>query len=117
MSTVILTTIKKMIGFDADYTVFDVDLIIQINSCFSTLHQLGVGPEDGFAITGDSELWSQYTGVSSAYLEMVKNYIYLKTKLTFDRPDTSFAITSMENLIKELEWRLKVQKDDEVNNV
>ena len=47
------------------------------------------------------------------YLEDLKNYVFLKTKLIFDPP----ANTSVQNLYKEeidkLEWLLKeVSRDD-----
>ena len=33
----ILTSIKKMLGIDAEYTHFDADVTMHINSAFSTL--------------------------------------------------------------------------------
>ena len=51
----ILTSIKKLLGINADYNHFDPDLIMHINSVFSILTQMGVGPANGFSITGDSE--------------------------------------------------------------
>ena len=39
----ILNTIKKMLGLDANYTTFDTDIIVHINSALMTLTQLGVG--------------------------------------------------------------------------
>ena len=46
----ILTSIKKMLGITEEYTHFDADLIMHINSVFVTLRQLGVGPKEGFRI-------------------------------------------------------------------
>ena len=43
----ILTSIKKLVGIAEDYTVFDTDFIIYINSAFATLNQLGIGPIKG----------------------------------------------------------------------
>ena len=51
----ILKTIRKMVGPAEDYTYFDTDLIININSAFSRLCQLGVGPSEPFKITGEEE--------------------------------------------------------------
>ena len=48
----ILTSIKKLLGIDAGYTHFDPDLIMHINSVFSILTQMGVGPRGGFSIMG-----------------------------------------------------------------
>ena len=46
----ILTSIKKLLGMDADYTAFDTDVIIHINTALAILCQLGVGPDKGFRI-------------------------------------------------------------------
>ena len=48
----ILRTIRKRMGPAEDYEYFDTDLIININSAFSRLCQLGVGPSTPFKITG-----------------------------------------------------------------
>lgn len=105
----ILNTIKKLLGLDASYTAFDTDVIIGINSAFSTLHQLGVGPASGFAITGATEKWDDYLD-DYGTLENVKQYIYLKTRYVFD-PPTGGVLTAMDAVIKELEWRINVAVD------
>ena len=50
MEKSILTSIKKSLGIEAEYTHFDEELIMHINSVFMILTQLGVGPEEGFEI-------------------------------------------------------------------
>lgn len=110
MNDSILTTIKKLLGIAEDDTSFDTDVIININMALNVLFQLGVGPETGFSITGNTETWSDYISDMSK-LEMVKTYIYLKVKLIFDPPQSSRVIESIENQIKELEWRANVQVD------
>ena len=42
----ILTSIKKMLGIDEEYTHFDADVIMDINSVLMILTQLGVGPAE-----------------------------------------------------------------------
>lgn len=111
MNEKVLDTVRKMIGFDKSYTHFDLDLLININSFFSILHDLGVGPDEGFLVTADTR-WTEYN-INPGYLAMVQQYIYLKTKLVFDRPETSYAIDSMTNLSEEIAWRLKVERDRE----
>lgn len=112
----ILNTIKKMLGFESDYDAFDTDIIVNINMVFNILLQLGVGPAEGFSITGATETWSDYID-DMRKLEMVKTYIYLKVKQIFD-PGTSSALnTAIDNQIKELEWRLNVQVDPAEGNV
>lgn len=107
----ILNDIKKMLGIDKDYEVFDTDVIIHINSAFMTLNELGVGPKSGFMISGSEEDWSKFFP-EKIQLEGVKTYIYLRVKLLFDPPGNSFLVDAIEKQIKELEWRLNVKAED-----
>lgn len=106
----ILTSIKKLLGVAEDYTQFDTDIIIHINSVFSILTQLGVGPENGFSIMGKEAVWSDFLSDAKT-LEMVKTYIYLKVKLLFDPPLNSSVTASIEKTISELEWRINVEAE------
>lgn len=106
----ILTSIKKLVGIADGYEHFDVDLIMQINSAFSTLTQLGVGPSEGFRINDEDSTWDEFIG-DSMNLEAVKTYVYLNVRLVFDPPDKPAVIDAMERRIKELEWRLNVAVD------
>ena len=102
----ILTSIKKLLGLSEDYEHFDQDIIMDINSVFiNNLRQIGVGPSNGFIITGKQEEWSDFSE-DSILAESVKNYIYLKVKLVFDPPSNSNLVSSIERQISELEWRL-----------
>lgn len=108
----ILNTIKKALGLDPSYDVFDTDIVMHINSTFATLNQLGVGPEEGFSIEDDSATWQDFLGlVETNKLLSVKSYMYLKVRLLFDPPTTSFAIDAMKKNAEEYEWRLNVQTD------
>ena len=51
----ILTSIKKLLGIAEEYEHFDPDIVMYINSAFSVLTQLGVGPEEGFRIEDASK--------------------------------------------------------------
>lgn len=103
----ILTSIKKMLGIHADDTSFDPDIIMHINSVFMILRQLGVGPEEGFAIEGEDALWTDFMP-AGAMLEGVKSYMYMKVRLLFDPPTTASMFDSMTRLVTELEWRLNI---------
>jgi len=103
----ILNSIKKMLGIAEDYDVFDTDIIIDINSVLSILTQLGVGPKTGFSISDASETWDMFIP-EDPRLNDVKTYMYMKVRLLFDPPTSSAAISSMEKLISEFEWRLNV---------
>lgn len=107
----ILLTIRKMLGIDEDYDGFDIEIIICINTALMSLSQLGIGPEDGFAITGVNETWTElFNGVTN--IEAVKSYIYLQTRLAFDPPATSFLLESMFRQLTELSFRLNVQAEE-----
>lgn len=104
----ILQSIKKLLGIEPDYTYFDQDLIIHINSVLSILSQIGFGPEEGFFITGETETWDDFFDESNPQMQLVKSYIYLKVRLMFDPPLNSTVINSINMQIAELEWRLNV---------
>lgn len=106
----ILLSIKKMLGLPDDYEAFDVDIIMHINMVFNVLNQMGIGPEEGYAIRDDLQTWDEFLQ-DTRKLEMVKSYIYLKVKQIFDPGSSSALNTAIENQIKELEWRISVQAD------
>lgn len=105
MSDSILTTTKKVLGIEEDYVDFDVDVILHINSVFSTLNQLGIGTDDGFMILDASPTWVDFFGPDPR-LNAVKSYVFLRVKLLFDPPGTSFLINAYQQQIQEMEWRL-----------
>ena len=106
----ILTSIKKLLGIEEEYTQFDADIIMHINAVFLNLTQLGVGPSEGFLIEDDTAIWEDFIG-NSSQLQAVKTYMYLKVKLLFDPPLSSSVTESMNRMIAELEWRLNVAVD------
>ena len=105
----ILTSIKKLIGITEADKSFNVDVIIHINSVFSDLTQLGVGPSEGFSIKDSYDLWSEFIPVENVKLfNNVKTYMYLRVKLLFDPPTNSAVLTAMQKEADKLEWRLSV---------
>lgn len=103
----ILTSIKKLLGITEDYTHFDNDIIMHINSVFMVLTQLGVGPSEGFIIEDDKMYWEDFIE-DPMTLQAVKSYMYLKVKLLFDPPTSSAVMESTNRMISEYEWRLNV---------
>ena len=103
----ILTSIKKLLGITEEYTHFDTDLVMHINSVFMVLNQIGVGPSEGFSITDSYATWTDFLG-DSMDIEVVKSYMYLKVKLLFDPPLSASVMESMNRSIAEFEWRLNV---------
>jgi hypothetical protein len=106
----ILTSIKKLLGIQADYTHFDTDLIICINSVLSILTQLGVGPAAGFSIFDSTSTWSDFAG-SDKRLEMIKSFVHLRVRLLFDPPQNASLANAIDQMAKELEWRIQVAAD------
>jgi hypothetical protein len=112
MEDSILISTKKILGLDKEYTAFDLDIITHINTAFSTLTQLGVGPPEGFMIEDETTMWADYFIDSDLEYNSVKTYVYLKVRQLFDPPTTSYLITAFNDQIRELEWRLNVHREE-----
>ena len=110
MQDSILMTIRKLVCGKPYADHFDTDLLVHINACFSILNQLGVGPENGFVVTDETQSWSSYIA-DNYILNMVKTYVTLKVKKIFDPPLTSSVLEAMDKEISQLEWRLNVAVD------
>lgn len=108
VSDSILNSIKSNLGIDKDDTTFDTDIIMHINSVFTILTQIGVGPTNGFEIVDKDDSWSDFIDENNTLFNSIKSYMYMKVKLVFDPPPNSFVIASYEQMIKEFEWRLNV---------
>lgn len=106
----ILTSIKKLLGITEEDESFDTDVIIDINSAFMVLHQLGVGPSEGFMISDAMSTWDEFLPYGRQ-LELVKTYVYMKVKLMFDPPASSVIMEAFQRQISEFEWRLNVAVD------
>jgi hypothetical protein len=106
----ILYTVKAALGVELDYTGFDTDILMGINSSIMALMQLGVGVEDGLVVTTEEDAWADLLD-DDVNVEAAKSYITLKTRLLFDPPATSFVIEAIKNQIEEFAWRLMIQKD------
>lgn len=109
----ILDSTAKQLGVDPETLdeAFLVDLIFQINTALAILNQLGIGPPEGFQITGIQETWEEFLGLDPRY-NMAKSYVFYKVKLGFDPAGMSSALlTSYENKLKELEFRLSIQPE------
>ena len=101
----ILDGVKKMLGFDWDYTAFDLDIITHINAAFFMLNQsTGIGPSGGFLIEDNTKTWTEYG--YGEQISAVKGYMYLKVRLMFDPPANSFTQEAMNKQATEYEWRL-----------
>lgn len=105
----ILNTVKKAVSVMPEYTVFDDELIMHINTVFMGLAQMGVGPSTGFRIEDATETWDDFLPLQDENLEAVKTYIGLKVRLLFDPPSSSIHAEAIKQAIAELEWRLNFE--------
>lgn len=106
ISDSILESVKKLINAEGD-EYFDTDLVIHINTVFSILQQIGVGPKDGFSIDDNTTTWEEYTTNINIF-NMVKSYMAIRVKLFFDiSTASSYYITKLQEESDELEWRLR----------
>lgn len=102
-SNSILLSVKAQLGLTPDYTPFDPQIIMDINSTLSILHQLGVG--DGMlVVTDNDETWDQL--IPDARFNFIKTYVYMKVRMMFDPPTSSYAMDALEKQIAEFEWRI-----------
>lgn len=107
----ILQSTKKLLGIMPDYTQFDQDIMLHINSVFLTLNELGVGPDDGFQLTDENTEWSEFINDNPLLLGAVKTYVYQKVRLLFDPPSHSALVDAIKASIQEYEWRMNVLVD------
>jgi hypothetical protein len=111
MENSILTSTKKILGLAEDYTAFDLDIITHINTTFSTLTQLGIGPAEGFMIEDERAVWDDYFSDDNQ-LNSIKSYVFLRVKQLFDPPTISYLVDAQERQIEQLEWRLNVHREE-----
>lgn len=113
----ILSSVKKHLGVDtSECEVFDTEIIDGINTTFSVLNQLGIGPKDGFMISGTEEVWTDFLP-SGVLQNLVRQYVFLRVKQIFD-PSTSANVSdAIDNRIDELEFRIRMQVEilDEIS--
>lgn len=107
----ILNYVKKRIGISKDCDDFDTDILGAANLAFSTLTQLGAGPKTGFWLEDENTEWSDYLDESDpqykVLLGFIKEYIYIKARLSIDIPTSSILVEVLERNYKELEVRIK----------
>ena len=115
MDESILTSIKKLLGLTEDYTAFDDQLIMHINSVILVLKQIGVC-DTAYTVRDKTDTWSELL-TSDKDFEAVKSYMGMKVRSLFDPPTTSVVADSMNRAIAELEWRLNAEAETEQKEV
>ena len=112
MEPSILNSVKKVLGIAAEYLAFDQDIMMHINTALATLTQLGVGPATGFTVDDVSDDWNDFVDPTDHQYNAVKSYVFLRVRMLFDPPQTSYLINAQTDQIKELEWRLNVHREE-----
>lgn len=110
MTDSILDSVKKPLNLAPDYTPFDEEVILHINSVFSDLAQLGIGPPAGFMIEDKTATWEEFIA-NDALLNNVKSYTFLRVKMLFDPPESQQLINAYAEQIKQFEWRINVTRE------
>lgn len=116
MEQSILKSVREYVGIGSDDAAFDNDILSAINTEFSILHDIGIGPQIGFAIEDDTAEWKAFLDVEEdeekkVWLSKVKMAVNLRVRLLFDPPAQSFHVTSLQNQLQEHEWRLSVNRE------
>lgn len=106
----ILNSVKVQLGIPYTHTEFDAILLLDINTAFGVLNQLGVGPEEPFTIEDDSATWDSF--ITQKNTEMAKQFVSLKVKELFD-PPTGAAADALKRVLDELTWRLNVAVNED----
>lgn len=108
----ILDSVKEQLGL-IEVDEFDPQIIIHINGAIMTLSQLGVGPKEGYIVSSKDNTYGDYLGENHPATSQVKLYLFYKTKLGFDTPQSSAVTEVLKSMIAEAEWRLRVLCDNE----
>lgn len=109
----ILNDIKKQLGYNEPYDAedpapYDCEIMMHINAQLAALRQIGVGPDNGYRITGTEQTWNNFLiGQNDEMNDLVPEFVFLKVKLVFDPPPSSFAMEAMKEQAKEDFWRIQ----------
>lgn len=111
MEDSILISIKGMLGIDKDTDCFDQEIIVFINSVFSTLYQIGFDPAKNYRVESVESKWADIINNDADLVDLVKPYVYMKVRLLFDPPTSSFVLESLRKEAEELQWRIQAQAE------
>jgi hypothetical protein len=118
MEQSILKSTKKLLGIGDDDTSFDLDIITHINSAFSHLQQLGLGPRGGFVIEDEEATWQDFLPepdpVPETYLPIlsaVKTNLGLHVRLDFDPPQIWHILNATTAQALESDTRLLMLRE------
>jgi hypothetical protein len=110
MEQSILLSTKKVLHIGPDDESFDLDIMTHINSAFSDLNDIGVGPAEGFTIEDDAPEWEAFSD-DVVQRNRVKTFVFLKVRLAFDPPQMPPLLASLEKQLEQTTWRLSVGRE------
>jgi len=106
MTKNILLSVKNGLGIPESVNNFDEELLLNINSSFSELYQLGFPKDEAFIADMESD-WNSILG-DNKDLEFIKTYVILSVKLLFDPPQASTVMDAQKAKIAEMVFRISV---------
>jgi hypothetical protein len=114
MEESILNSTKKKLNIAIEDTSFDIDIIDYVNTAFSHLQQLGVGPEAGFQIVDAEAKWEDFLGADARLpiVNAVKTNISMRVRLLFDPPQIQSLLSALERQIEQSDWRINVLREE-----
>lgn len=107
----ILDTVKTFVGVDKDETVFDKELILEINSVFLELFQNGIDELKAFGVSDGKEKWSDINITPLIVLLNVQIYICIKVNILFDKSMSSSLVDNYNKIANEALWRINIEKE------
>lgn len=115
LNSSILDSIKVQVGIPALHREWDQMIQLDINTAFSILHQIGVGPKEPYKIESEYDTWDDF--VCQVNMEMVKSFIAHKVRELYDPPTGTQAGEALKRQLDEEIWRLSVavEEDHRVN--
>lgn len=111
MTESILDSIKGLCNMEPDYTEFDKEMVLYINSELAVLNQIGIGPAAGLQIEDSIAVWDDLLE-GEMRLNMVKTYMGLKVRLVFDPPQTGPLTAAIEKQADMLLWRIRELREE-----
>lgn len=113
----ILNDVKDRLGLEQDYTPFDKQLCLHINTALSIMVQLGVchAGATRVQVVDNTVKWSDVLN-NQQELSMAKEYLFTKVKLLFDPPTNSFLLNALEKQCQEFEFRARIAAETPISH-
>jgi hypothetical protein len=107
----ILDSVKTYLGIAADELGFDAEILMLINSAFSTLADVNISAMPTTMVTDNTLEWSAVP-MDDGQLGNVKLYVFIEVKLAFDPPQLPAVLSSFSERKQELVWRINERAEN-----